>query len=127
MNRTKWEFPYHANDLAAAAINKSKHHKERQEWWETKKAEIVEKIKAEGLEIDESLAGEEFSKLGNYGRSTTVQIRDDLLRDLQECVGKVKEHRTKIEGYDAWTQVLSSQGSTVFNLNQEDWLYFFGK
>lgn len=124
MNRSKWEFPYAADKLLDAARAKHQHHTVRLKWWEDKKAETMEKVKAEGLEFDESLADKLSSA---YNRQTTVQIREDLLRDLQECVGKIREHRDKTNDYDAWMQVLASQGSAAFVLHQEDWLFFFGK
>lgn len=127
MQRDKWEFSYGADKLLDAATAKQNHHATRLQWWEKQKEEVITKIKAEGLEIDESMAAEFSNKVSSYARHTTVQVRDDLLRDLNECVNKVKEHSVKIEGYSAWIQVLASQGSASFPLNQDDWLYFFGR
>lgn len=127
MKRDEWEFPYGAEILNDAATKKNAHHFERQKWWENKKQEVMTTIKSEGIEIDESLAGEYVGKMSNYSRGTTVMVRNDLQKDLDECVAKIKEHRNKAEGYAAWTEVLSVQKGMVFNLHQEDWLYFFGK
>ncbi len=123
MKRHEWEFPYTADKLLAVATTKHGFHQGRLEWWTTKKADVLTQIKAEGLEIDESVA------LGysNSGRNTSVNVRVDLLRDLNECVGKVTEHGGKVKDYDAWIQVLGSQGQSSFALHQEDWLFFFGK
>lgn len=123
--RDEWEFPYSANKLLEAATVKHTHHAARLKWWEDKKNEVVEKVKAEGIEIDESLADANLSN--SYNRGQSVQIRTDLVRDLQECVGKIREHRSKVGDYDAWMQVLASQGQASFPLQQEDWLFFFGK
>lgn len=123
MNRTQWIFSYPANTLFDAAMEKRRHHAERLGWWEQKKAEVVTTIRAEGIEVDESLA----DLISNsYQRGGTVHVRADLVRDVQECVQKIREHRAKVEDYDGWAQVLSSQGSTTFGLHQEDWLFFFG-
>jgi len=70
--------------------------------------------------------GGTYSNAG-LGRGAQVNIRNDLVRDLQECVGKTQEHREKVKQYDSWTQVLASQGSASFDLQQADWLFFFGK
>lgn len=123
MNREAWEFPYTADKLLEAATVKSAFHTERLAWWEDKKKEVMDKIRAEGLEIDESVA------LGysNSGRHTSVSVRNDLLTDLNECAQKTVEHKSKLQDYDAWMQVLASQGSAMFALHQGDWLYFFGK
>lgn len=123
MGRATWEFPYTADKLATAADVKRTHHTDRLKWWEDKKVEVLKTIKAEGIEIDESLA-EGYSNSGNRG--ATVQVRTDLLNDVNECNTKIREHRAKVAGYDAWVQVLRSQGQSSFNLIQEDWLYFFG-
>lgn len=123
MNRDSWQFTYRATVLCEAAKTKNAHHAERLQWWENKKTEIVERIKAEGIEIDESLAN---LTSNSYQRGPTVQVRTDLMADLQECVGKTREHRGKAEEYDAWVQVLSAAGESGFALHNDDWLFFFG-
>lgn len=124
MHRTNWIFPYTADKLLAAADAKLKHHSERLAWWEAKKAEVIETVKAEGIEVDESLANVVSN---SYERGATVQVRNDLVRDLRECVGKIQQHRAQVADYDAWMQVLASQGQSNFNLHHDDWLFFFGK
>lgn len=127
MKRDEWEFPYSANSLNEAAVKKALYHSERQNWWSAKKSQVLDLIRSEGITIDESLAGTDVGKLSNYTRLPNVTIKEDLRRDLDECIQKEKEHRNKVEGYNAWMEVLSSQGSTMLPLNQDDWLYFFGK
>lgn len=131
MNRTHWKFSYPADKLLAAATAKHSWHTARLKWWTDKQKEIKEKIKAEGIEIDESVAfdpqGAHTHSYNSSFRGPAVSIRDDLVRDLTECNGKMHEHRTKINDYDAWMQVLASQGQTAFELNQDDWLFFYGK
>lgn len=122
--RDKWEFPYPADKLATAAQAKSSHHLDRLAWWQMQKAETVAKIKLEGLEIDDSLVEKQrFSN--SYGRDTTVNIKTELLRDLNECIDKIREHRGKAEEYGAWVQVLKSQGQASLPLNKDDWMFFF--
>lgn len=123
MNRDNWLFPYTADKLLAAATAKREHHDARLLWWEDKKASVIEAVKAEGIEIDESLAD---ITSNSYGRGATVQVRNDLVRDLQECVSKIREHRGKASDYSAWVQVLSSQGQATLALHHDDWLFFFG-
>lgn len=123
MKRTAWEFPYTADKLLEAATLKNAFHTERLTWWEEKKKEVMEKIKSEGLEIDESVA----VRYSNSGRRTSVQVRDDLLRDLNECTQKTEEHKNKVKDYSGWIEVLASQGQSAFPLHQEDWLFFFSK
>jgi len=123
MQRDKWTFPYAADKLLEAARAKLDFHASRLEWWKKKKEEVLTQIKAEGLEIDESVA------LGysNSMRNTSVNVRNDLLTDLNECVQKINEHKHKMTDYHAWIQVLASQGQAGFDLHQDDWLFFFGK
>lgn len=125
MKRNDWEFPYTIGELNIASKVKHDHHMARLQWWNDKKAETIDKVKAEGIEIDESLA-DQISN--SYGRGAQVQIRNDLVKDLQECVSKIREHRERVTEYDAWLQVLSAQSATrQLLLNQNDWLFFFGE
>ena len=124
MKRDDWKFSYKADVLLDAATKKLAHHQGRLSWWTHKKEEVVTKVRAEGIEVDESLAD---TVSNSYNRGATVQIRNDLVQDLQECVSKMREHRNKAENYEAWTEVLASQGSASFDLNQDDWLFFFSQ
>ncbi len=133
MNRTVWKFGYQADKLLDAAKNKLAWHNGRLEWWAAKQKDVQNKIRAEGLEIDESVAvisgGYSTSNISHRG--PTVQIRNDLLTDHNECVGKVAEHRAKVRDYDSWVQVLNAEvelrgDKAVFELQQDDWLFFFG-
>lgn len=124
MQRDKWEFSYTADKLAEAAKVKLAHHQERLSWWTDQKAKLMERIRAEGLEIDESLTDLYSNKMSG-GRSPTVQVRGDLMRDLRECVEKTHEHANRVAGYDGWVQVLASQGQAAVKLHHDDWLFFF--
>lgn len=126
MKRMEWEFSYKASDLHAAAEAKHNHHLSRCGWWTSKRKDVEAKIKSEGIEIDVSLVGQSMISNTAY-RQPTVCIRDDLMRDMQECVAKAREHEFKAKEYDGWIQVLKSQGSAMFPLHHEDWMFFFGK
>lgn len=129
MNRHTWTFNYTADKLYDAAMMKREWHEGRLKWWAAKRDETKETIKAEGIEIDESVAfgTDTFYSNKSAHRGSSVSIRNDLVKDLTECVNKVSEHQNKIKEYDAWTQVLNSQRQAVLPLSQDDWLFFFGK
>lgn len=128
--REQWKFNYKVCDILEAANYKVDWHKGRHDWWVAKKKEVLDKIRQEGLEIDESVAADQFSsyKISNTGRQTQVLIRDDLMRDLNECSSKTEEHKNKIASYEAWVAVLSAQPeNNMLELDQSDWLYFFNR
>lgn len=130
MKKHEWTFPVTADKLAEAAKSKHDHHIAREEWWSKKKAEVMAKIREEGLEVDESLVAEDYGakfSTANYGRGPQVSVRNDLLRDLTECVTKIREHYNKAREYSGWHEVLSSQGQRALDLHHDDWLFFFSK
>jgi len=125
-NRDRWTFQYPADKLLEATRAKIAFHKGRHEFWTKKRKETEKTIRAEGIEIDESLTDMSSNK-SNYARGGSVQIRNDLVRDLQECVERQRHHWLVIEDYTGWEQVLASQSGHRFDLHHDDWLYFFGK
>jgi hypothetical protein len=129
MKRQEWKFSYSAGRLRDAAMDKVKFHKGRLEWWSGKQAEIKKSIETEGISIDESVAvGNLQPSYSNSAyRGPIATIREDLLRDLNETTAKVMEHRNKVRDYESWLQVMESQGNNVFDLHQDDWMFFFGK
>ncbi len=119
-----WQFSYTVAQVLAGAQVKLEWHKGREAHWSKTKEEVIVKIKDEGLEIDESLAGSGSNV--NYGRRTEINVRNDLMRDLHESDGKVKEHAAKVQEYGGWVQVLEAQKpADTLQLTQADWLYFF--
>ena len=114
MNRSTWKFTYTANRLLEAATSKKDFHLSRLDWWSNKRKETEDKIRSEGIEIDESVAvgAIGYGTSNSITRGPQVSIRNDLVRDLSECVAKSNEHETKVKDYGAWIQVLSSQGQT---------------
>lgn len=132
MKRNVWDFPYPADKLVEAAKAKRDLAQSRIDFWSKKKDETMAAIRERGLTVDESLAIDEKSfgasvALNNFTqyRGPTVSIDDKLLRDLNECVTKLGEHRRKKLDYNGWIEVLGSQGQATFNLNHDDWLFFF--
>jgi hypothetical protein len=137
MKRDKWEFQYTAGELVEACVIKERHHSERLKWWTDKKSEVMEKIKAEGISVDESLADRDwnneparFSTASNayVSREPTVRVRIDLQRDLNEAFHKIREHQEKLKAYQGWQEIFKSQQSSMATLlHYDDWLYFFGQ
>lgn len=128
MLRKEWKFGYTASKMADAADTKLQFHQERFEWWKDKKEQVIAQIRAEGLEIDENIALEYVSpKSRDWDRGTQVTVRDDLRKDLDECLKKLSYHTGQINDYNGWRQVLNANSEVRLNLNHDDWLFFFGQ
>ena len=128
MLRKEWKFGYTASKMAEAADIKLKFHQERFEWWKNKKEQVIAQIRAEGLEIDENIALEYVSpKSRDWDRGTQVTVRDDLRKDLDECLKKLSFHTGQINDYNGWRQVLNANPEVRLSLNHDDWLFFFGQ
>lgn len=137
--RNDWTFTYTNEKLLDAAQAKHEFHKKRLEWWNQKKADTLVKLKNEGIEIDGSLADVSEVKAGiapasafnysnQYQRGVHVSLNDGLVRDIQECQQKIREHDIKMREYHGWIQVFSDTPPTHTQaLDYNDWLYFFGK
>lgn len=128
MNRNEWEFEYTASALADAAERQRDFRQSRVEAWETKKAEVMVKVKETGLTVHEGPA----ASFTNYTSNTSMQgahvmVDATLQSDLSECVTKIAEHRAAVKDYDGWAQVLRANGEQRVKLHHDDWLYFFGK
>jgi hypothetical protein len=129
--RIKWEFEYTAKVLAAAAIEQREFRDNRINFWEGKKESVMERIKSEGLTIDESLADQFAASNTKYGssggRGATVMIDPTMQADLDECVQKIRVHTEFRKQYDAWAQLLSANPETRIKLDHDDWMFYFGK
>ena len=77
MNRTSWKFSYTADKLLGAATTKKTWHESRLDWWAKKRDEIKETIKAEGIEIDESVA---------FGTDNYLSNKSSHRMDLQVTI-----------------------------------------
>lgn len=128
MLRKDWKFEYTASKLAEAASAKIAFHTERLEWWKSKKAEVMSKIRSEGLEVDEKISlGYRSPKSRDWERGAQVMVRNDLQHDLEECLEKLSHHTEQLQQYDGWQQVLSANPDARLGLDIEDWLFFFGR
>ena len=129
MLREAWKFPTPAARLAEAAQARLAYHDERVTWWTGKRAEVMARIRAEGLELDERLVlSQPNPKARDWDRGATrVMVRNDLQEDLDECSAKLRFHTGKRAEYDGWVQVLQANPGTPLELDIEDWLFFFGR
>ena len=128
MKRNDWGFQYTAVALAKAADAKRSYHQERFDWWKEKKEETINKIRSEGIEVDEKIVLEHRSlKSRDWDRGAQVMVRDDLSKHLSECLEKLSFHTTLVNDYDGWFQVLSANPNTTLMLDHTDWMFFFGQ
>ena len=128
MQRNEWKFDYTAAKLADAAQTKIDWHTERLNWWKGKKDEVFATIRAEGLEVDEKISlGFDNPKSRDWDRGAQVMIRNDLQKDLDECMQKLQTHTHQLNEYRGWHQVLVANPENRLSLDINDWLYFFAK
>lgn len=128
MLRDEWKFEYTANKMADATEKKLSFHQERFDWWKDKKEHVITQIRTEGLEIDEKIALEYLSpKSRDWERGTQVTVRDDLRKDLDECLKKLAYHTERINDYNGWHQILNANPEAKLSLDHDDWLFFFGQ
>lgn len=128
MLRQDWGFDYTATKLAEAADQKKAFHQERLAWWKAKRVEVMTTIRAEGLEIDEKIALEYRNpKSRDWDRGSQVMVRNDLQKDLSECLEKLGHHTQQVQQYDGWQQVLAANPEARVKLDIDDWLFFFGR
>lgn len=128
MQRKEWKFDYTASKLAEAAKTKHLHHQERFEWWKEKRDQVMAEIRKDGLEIDEKIALEYVSpKRRDWEQGAQVTVRNDLKKDLDECLEKLAYHTGLMNDYHGWHQVLSANSEARLSLDHDDWLFFFGQ
>ena len=121
-----WGFDYAAQNLAKAALAKTAFHQERLDWWKAKRATVMSTIRSEGLEVDEKISlGYHNPKSRDWERGAQVMVRNDLQKDLDECLEKLSHHTTQLQQYDGWQQVLAANPEARLKLDIEDWLFFF--
>ena len=128
MLRQDWGFDYTATKLADAADQKKAFHQERLEWWKAKRLEVMTTIRAEGLEIDEKIVLEfRNPKSRDWNQGSQVMVRNDLQKDLSECLEKLGHHTQQLQQFDGWKQVLAANPEARVKLDIDDWLFFFGR
>ncbi len=127
MRRDQWRFEYTAGKIAQAAAAKMKYHAERFDWWRAEREAVLQKIREEGLEIDEKIVlGYSSPKARDWENGARVSIRDDLRSKLEQCQSKLTLHQSKKIEYEGWHQALSANPDVALRLNIDDWLYFLG-
>jgi hypothetical protein len=128
MIRNEWKFEYTGNKLAEAAQVKVDWHSGRLDWWKVKKNEIFASIRKDGLEVDEKISvGFTNPKSRDYNHGAQVMVRNDLQKDLDECMEKLQFHTQRLNEYSGWQQVLAANPESRQALDINDWLFFFGK
>lgn len=127
MLREEWKFHYSTEDLARAAQAKLRYHEERLIFWQDHKRSVMDTIRADGLELDETIAAALANpKARDWHRSAHLMVRKDLQKELEECLDKLEWHTQRRDEYDGWQQVLRAQGVERLELDINDWLFFFG-
>lgn len=132
MHRQQWRVSYTGTRLATAAKDKKAYHAGRAQVWFDAKEKVMAEIRESGVEVNESLV-DEMRRQGAYSVSNSlrgapvVAIRDDLVAKLQEAHGKVASHEELVKQYDAWAQMMDAHPETQFQLEHDDWMFFFGK
>lgn len=125
MLRDRWDFKFTAKKLAAAAVLKRTHHKERLKFWEGAKQKVLDEVKESGIEVSESEAGASYANQSR-GYGPQVVVRTDLQKRLSECHGKIIEHAAKVSEYAGWVEVLEGNPENQLSLHADDYLFFFG-
>ncbi len=114
--------------MAEAATVKLNFRQGRLAFWKQSKDETMTTIRAEGLEIDEKIAlGYRSPKSAEWERGAKIMVRNDLRDKLDECLTKLAHHTEMIQHYDGWLQALTANPQTRFQVDIEDWHFFFGR
>lgn len=128
MQKEQWKFEYTAARVAEAAGAKIDFHQGHLDFWKKKREEIVARIRAEGIEVDEKIVlAHSNPKARDWDRGGEIMIRNDLRKDLAECFRKLAYHMELRDSFDGWRQVLNANPELRLPLDIEDWLYFFGR
>jgi hypothetical protein len=128
MNKKTWSFNYLGKALEEAASARSVFHEARLAWWRQKKDEVFASIRSEGLEVEERLAlSYQQPKSRDWERGAQVLVRNDLQKQLDECLDKLQSHTQSLGEYRAWQQAFAAVPEQSFALDIEDWLFFFGQ
>ena len=127
MERNKWQFEYTAHKLAEAAVERKAHHESRLDWWKRQKAELLEQIKAEGLEVNESVANRFEGITDMSSRSPQIMVRTEFQEKMRECHNRIHVHQELIFEYSSWIAMLSANPEQRVLLDIQDFTFFFGK
>lgn len=128
MKRDDWTFRYTAKQLAEAATLKVEYHKARLEFWSNRREQLVNEIRESGIEVNEKAAVTmPHAKVRDFQQGGNVMIRNDLSKALSETYDKLGYHTGRRDTYDGWQQSLLANPDNGFELDIDDWLFFFGK
>ncbi len=125
MKRREWLFKYTAGKLATAATAKKDHHEERLKWWEKQKEAVMIKIRESGIDVHMPVADLYSNKTRGYGPEIVIDAT--MQRDLSEVQGKLIEHEAKVREYSGWVQVLDANPESQLELDNDDYLFFYGE
>lgn len=133
MLRDEWRFTHTAEELLTAATAQRDFRAGRVKVWEDKKQEVITRIRESGINVNDSIAAEMSANPGKYlsthgRRGPQITIDATMQADLDECFSKIQHHRELLDQYAAWVQVFDSRDATeTFELQHDDWMFFFGK
>lgn len=128
MLRDQWKFRYTARQLAEAAQAKIAFHQSRLDFWEARRKEVIDEIKADGIEVNEKTVLQFGSpKMRDFQQGGDIMIRNDLRKSLAESYEKLAYHTGRRDTYDGWQQVLGANAEDAIELDIDDWLFFFGQ
>jgi hypothetical protein len=98
--RADWEFIYTAEEVAAAAECKMKHHSDRAAWWEGESKKAEEDLKSKGFEYRE--------RERSMGADLEIVGDPELAKRVSTCKQKMREHRESEEQYSTWVRALKA-------------------
>ncbi len=115
--RSKLEFDYTGETLAVACEKKRDHHESRQTFWAAEMETAREAFKGAAVQF------QDYPVTGGGVRTQAV-IDPGKQRRLDECTGKVDEHRKQREEYDRWARGFRANADSHFALDPDDIAYF---
>lgn len=151
--RDEWFFEYSSTELKDAAQEKVDHHKKRLEHWEGEHQSLREKYiesvqesaknatQKEAREAEEwanalmyadaeSAGGAQFrvasASMSNLPQPKRKEIMGDpeIYAELQKALGKVQEHKGRVETFSRWVQLFKRDKDNVRRLTYSDAVFF---
>lgn len=115
--RTEWKFQFTARQITEAATLKEQHHAARLEWWQNEREVAV--LAAEGSTV--SIKRVEVSG----GDRAELSIDASLAYRINECEGKINQHRRDLATYQRWRESFALMNpTTVYELDPDDIAFF---
>jgi hypothetical protein len=149
--RDEWFFEYASTELESAAQKKVDHHRKRLEHWEGEHQSLREKYIAsvqesaknatekEAREAEdwanalmyadaESAGGAQFRMASMSGlpqpKRKEIMGDPEIYAELQKALGKVQEHKGRIETFSRWVQLFKRDKDNVRRLTYSDAVFF---